>query len=428
MSEIIKVESLARVEGHGGITVVLQDGEVKEVKVEIYEGPRLVETLVKGKTIEEDVSITSRICAICTLSHRYAAIRGIEKALGIEVPRKTHLMRTLMHLGEMIESHALHVYLLALPDFLGYPSAIAMTDKYETEVTEGLLIKKLGTTIMKAVSARKIHGENPRIGGFGKFPDDKMLKRFKVESQKYIAAVEKIVKLLGDMEYDEYFHEDSIFMCLEPPNNEYGFVGDTILVSDGKKFGVDQYKNVFTERVVSHSFAKRSLYNGKPFFVGALARINLLGDRLNGLAKKYYEKYRNDNWLRNPLYNNIAQAIELLYCLETIPKLVDELLTLENPEIVVPKKKNGTGTGTVEAPRGTLYHHYEIKDLRIASCDIVTPTAQNLDNMEYHIETATKKLLAENKRDRMPLFLEMIARAYDPCISCATHLVKVVEE
>ena len=428
MSEIIKVESLARVEGHGGITIVLQDGRVKDVKVEIYEGPRLIETLVKGKTIEEDVSITSRICAICTLSHRYAAIKGIEKALDIKVPRKTHLMRTLMHIGEMIESHALHVYLLALPDLLGYPSAIAMADKYETEVTEGLLIKKLGTNIMKTVSARKIHGENPRIGGFGRFPDNRTFRRFKIEALRYIDAVEKVVKILGEMEYDEYFNEDCIFMCLEPPNNEFGYVGDTIIVSDGSKFDVEQYNSVFTERVVSHSFAKRALYKGKPFFVGALARVNLLGDRLTGLAKKYYDKYKNKNWFRNPLYNNLAQAIELLYCLETIPKLVDELVKLENPELVVPTKESGIGTGAVEAPRGTLYHHYEIKDLHVAKCDIVTPTAQNLDNIEYHIKTATKKLLAENKRDRMPLYLEMIARAYDPCISCATHLVKVVEE
>ena len=164
MTRTIKISQIARVEGHGGITVVIDKNKVKDVQVEIYEGPRLIETLVIGKTIDESVSITSRICAICTISHRYAAIRSIERALNIKVPEKVTLLRTLMHLGEIIESHSLHVFLLALPDILGYPSAIAMVNEYEKEVISGLLLKKYGTSIMKLISGRKIHGENPIIG------------------------------------------------------------------------------------------------------------------------------------------------------------------------------------------------------------------------------------------------------------------------
>ncbi|MGQ4832655.1 MAG: Ni/Fe hydrogenase subunit alpha [Candidatus Asgardarchaeia archaeon] len=423
----IKIESLARVEGHGGITVHLEGDEVKDVRVDIYEGPRLIETLVINKRIEEDVSITSRICAICTISHRYAAIRGIEKALQIEVPRKVQLLRTLMHYGEMIESHALHLFMLALPDFLGYPSAIAMLNDYEKEVTAGLLLKKLGTETMKLISGRKIHGENPIIGGFGKYPSNEQLLQIKEEAAKHISAVEAAIKLLADFEYPVSFDKKSVFMCLNPPDNTFGFVGDTVLISDGSEVSVEDYKKITNERVVPHSFAKRSLYKGKPFMVGALARINLLGDRLTGLAKKYYSEYYSDDWYYNPLLNNLAQAIELIYCLENIPRLIDEIVKIkENPCIVKPSMMNGQATGAVEAPRGTLYHHYKIKDLRIAEADIITPTAQNLDNIEYHIRHAAEKMLKKKEsEEKFRLYLEMIARAYDPCISCATHLVRV---
>ncbi|MCD6513815.1 MAG: Ni/Fe hydrogenase subunit alpha [Candidatus Odinarchaeota archaeon] len=427
MTRTIKISQIARVEGHGGITVVIDKNKVKDVQVEIYEGPRLIETLVIGKTIDESVSITSRICAICTISHRYAAIRSIERALNIKVPEKATLLRTLMHLGEMIESHSLHVFLLALPDILGYPSAIAMVNEYEKEVISGLLLKKYGTSIMKLISGRKIHGENPIIGGFGKYPSNEELLKIKNEAEKHFSAVENVIKILADYKYPQHFNERSIFMCLNPPNNQYGFVGDTVLISDGSEYSVDDYKKITNERVVPYSFAKRSSYKGKPFMVGAIARINLLGDRLTGKAKEYYKKYFNDEWYFNPLYNNLAQAIEILYCLEKIPEIIDSALKLKDPEIIKPEKKDGVGTSAVEAPRGTLYHHYVIKNLKIVESDIITPTAQNLDNMERHIRMSAEKMINADTKD-MILLLEMIARAYDPCISCSAHLVRVIRD
>ncbi|MCD6382412.1 MAG: nickel-dependent hydrogenase large subunit [Candidatus Hydrothermae bacterium] len=179
MTEEIRVESLARVEGHGGITVTLKDNKVEDVRVEIFEGPRLIEALVVGKTPEEDLNITPRICAICTVSHKYAALRGLEKALGVKVPKKTHLTRELMHMGEIIESNALHVFLLALPDFLGYPSAVHMANDHLEAVKAGLALKKFGNRIMEITTARATHGENPVLGGFGRFPSSEELKELK---------------------------------------------------------------------------------------------------------------------------------------------------------------------------------------------------------------------------------------------------------
>jgi sulfhydrogenase subunit alpha len=227
MAEII-VEPLARVEGEGGITVRTEGQKVKEVRFDILEGMRLIETLVVGKTPEEDVSITCRICAICTLSHRYAALRGLEKALGIEVPPKAHWMRSLMHMGEFIESNSLHVFLLALPDFLGYPSAVAMVDKHADDVLKGLALKKFGNRIMQITSGRMIHGENPTIGGFGRYPDRQTLLELKKEAADLMPAAERSVALMAGLDIPSYFERETVFMCCEPGDGEYGIVGDQI--------------------------------------------------------------------------------------------------------------------------------------------------------------------------------------------------------
>lgn len=427
MSTKIKVDVLARVEGDGGIEVHVENGEVKDVKVDIFEGPRMIEALVKGKTIEEDLSIVARICSICTVSHRYVAIRAIEKALQLRVPEKIELLRYLMHFGEYIESHILHIYFLALPDFFRKPSAIALLDSHKETVVEGLKLKKYGTELMELLAGRKIHGENAVIGGFGRIPTAEELNKFAKQAWEYIPLVEKIIDILGNLEYPEYAERPTTFMCVNPPNNEFGWVGDSILISTGEEYPVEEYKKLTNERVVSHSYAKRSRYNGKPFTVGALARLVLIGDRLTGKAKEYFDKYYSEKWKVNPLYNTLAQAIETLWALEQIPVIVEKINKLENPEILNPPYKSGKGTAAVEAPRGILYHSYEIKDGKIAMSDIITPTAQNLDDIEEYIRVAAEKLVKENNPET-ELHLEMIARSYDPCISCSTHMVKLVKK
>lgn len=422
----IKTEHLARVEGHGGITVEVEDGVVKDTKVEIHEGPRLVETLVIGKTPQEDVNIVPRICAICTLSHRMAALRGLEKCLHIDPPKKAKMTRELMHIGEMIESHSLHLYLLALPDLIspGYPSAIAMVDEYGDEVIKGLKIKKFANRIMKLTSDRMVHGENPIIGGFGRYLSPDELKKIKEKAQELLPLAMDGIELLSSLEIPEWPESETLFMCLDPGDGNYGFAGDTVLISNGEERDVEDYKEITNERTVSHSFARRSRYNGRPFTVGAISRILLLGDRLDGEAGKYFNKLYNPRWETNPLFNNHAQMIEIIYCLERIPDLVDEILEMEDPAIASPQSLTGKGTGGVEAPRGILYHHYQIEDGLIADADIITPTAQNLDDMEAHLKIAATNLL-ETSEDNLETKLDTVARAYDPCISCSAHLVKV---
>ncbi len=422
----LNVEALARVEGDGGITVTLDGKKVKSVTLDVHEGPRLIEQLVKGMTPEDDLNVIPRICAICTLSHRYSAIRGLEKALGIVPPEKTQLTRELMMLGENVESNSLHTFLLALPDFLGYPSAIAMVNDYGDDVKRALKLKKFGNHVMAVTSGRIVHGENPIIGGFGKYPTKKALEEIKLKAHELIPDAVRDVELFASLEYPTYPEAEMVFMSVNAPKNRYGFAGETILISNGKETSAEDYKKLTNERVVSHSFAKRSLFQDKPFTVGANARMINMGKRLDGQAADLFKEHFNDRWLKNPLMNNLAQAIEMLWSLEHLPDACDEVAALDDPPIEKPKRDTGSGTGAVEAPRGTLYHHYELKNGLIETADIITPTAQNLDDIERHMKLSAERMLADGKKDEeVRLGLEMVARAYDPCISCATHLVRL---
>ncbi|UCE10333.1 MAG: Ni/Fe hydrogenase subunit alpha [Candidatus Thorarchaeota archaeon] len=423
--DTIEIKPLARVEGNGGIRVEIEDNRIINVEVQILEGPRLFETLVIGKTPEEILSLVPRICAICNLSHKYASLRGLEKALDVRIPEVTDLYRHLMHHGEIIESHSLHLYMLALPDFFGYTNAVEMAVDYGEIVTKALQMKALGNKIMRAIGGRMIHGENPVLGGFGKLPDRECLLSIQTEAKDGLAFALETIEILADLEIPDHMERDTQFLCCKPPHNEYGYYGDVLITSDGKEHPAEDYQSVIEERVVSHSFAKRSSYGGRPFTVGALARVNLLGERLKGEARKAYDGLIHDRWLRNPLYNNFAQAIEQVYSLEGVIETIDRLTTLKEPETAEPNRESGVGTGAVEAPRGTLIHHYMIENGRAVAADYVTPTAMFLDDVEEFIRESGERLISTKTTVDLELQFEMIARAYDPCISCSAHLVTV---
>jgi sulfhydrogenase subunit alpha len=422
----ISVDHLARVEGNGGISATLDGNVVTDVKFSIYEGPRLVERLTIGKTPEEDVNIAPRICAICSVSHKYAAIRAMENALSVKVPPKVSLLRELMHMGEMIESHSLHIYYLALPDYVGFPNAIAMASKFDLEVKIALEMKEFANHIMERASGRFIHGENPVIGGFGKFPSREELLWIKSRAIQFMPFVLKTVILFCELDYPDCPEDRTVYACCNPGKNKYGFEGEEIILSTGKIIDKNDYKSLTNEFVVSHSFAKHSRYKGKPYSVGALARVNNLGERLKGKAGKMYKKYFNPRWKRNPLFHNAAQALEILYCFERIPELVDKLLKYpEDPPIVDYTAKKGKGTGIVEAPRGLLIHHYEIANGLVSNTDIITPTAQNAEDIERYCYIAAQKLLDEAQEDKIRDRMDLVVRAFDPCISCSAHMAEV---
>jgi sulfhydrogenase subunit alpha len=421
----ITIEHLARVEGNGGVTATIDGNKVTEVRFFVNEAPRLIERLTVGKTPEEDVNLVPRICAICTLSHKYAVLRAMERALAVNVPPKVTLLRDLMHLGEMIESHSLHTYLLALPDYLGFPNAIAMAAKHPFEAKIALEMKQFGNHIMAIMSGRYIHGENPVIGGFGKYPSREELLWIKNRALQFLPFALKTAKIFAELSYPDSPEAETQYACCNPGDGKYGFVGDEIIVSGGEIIDAQDYRTLTHEYLVSHSYCKRSLYKDRPYSVGALARVNNLGERLDGEAGKAFKKYFGPRWKKNPLFNNAAQALELLFSFERVPAVIDQALKLPDPGLVKYTKTAGKGAGAVEAPRGTLFHYYEITKGRVSFSDIITPTAQNADDIERYCLLAAQKLLDAGKEESIRARMDLVIRSYDPCISCSVHLAEV---
>ncbi|MBA7623551.1 hypothetical protein ES703_30948 [subsurface metagenome] len=238
------------------------------------------------------------------------------------VEKKVSLMREMMHLGEIIESNSLHVFILALPDFFGYPSITEMLQEHRDIVMAGLKIKEFGNFVMRKTSARMIHGENPIIGGFGKYPTNKELNEIKRKANELVPIAAKAIEFITSVKVPTFCEEKKniTFMCLNS-GEKFGFVGDTVLISTGEERDVSEYEKLTNERVVSHSYAKRCTYKDKTFTVGAIARVNLLGERLKGESYRYFKKMYNSRWKKNPLYNNHAQLLEILFSLEKIPSL-----------------------------------------------------------------------------------------------------------
>ena len=427
MHKSIVIDHISRVEGHGGITVNIKDGEVTDINMDIFEGPRFFEALVVGRTYDEVAPILMRICAICSAAHTAASLMAVENAFGVTVSPQTRLLRELLVQGGNIESHALHLFCLAIPNFLGYPSAIALASDHLQEVKTGLELKKLGNTLQEVIGGRAIHPVNAIAGGFGRIPTREELSDLKEKLKSGLEQCLVGIDLMSSLQMPDFCASPNVYAALLPDGPGYSLFGKQIGLSVGGTKKVSMYKEICKERVVPHSNAKQSWFEDKPFAVGALARIALNGKKLSGEAKNAKERLGLEALPENFLYNNAAQAVEMIYSMERSIEIIDELLRLgikeERPAEV--RTRAGTGTGAVEAPRGTLYHNYSFDEKgRLTEADIVTPTAQNLANIEKDLCISVKNLTDEPKESLVSK-LEMVVRAYDPCISCAVHLVEI---
>ncbi|MEM0217653.1 MAG: Ni/Fe hydrogenase subunit alpha [Candidatus Nezhaarchaeales archaeon] len=424
----IVVEHVARIEGHGAIKVLVEGDKVKEVKFEVFEGPRFIERILVGRTYYEVPDIVARICSICPDPHQVAAVRALEKALGVTVDWQIEMLRELQLLADAISSHALHLYLLALPDYLGYPDALSMVDKYGREVKLGLQLKRAGNALKELLTGRSIHGCTVKPGGYTKMPSPSELEKLADMLRQSMEGAVLAVKLFSSLKCPDFARDENMFMAVDP-GSVYGFSGNHILVSTGERYPVEDYKKLTNEVTVPYSTAKQSYYNGKSFMVGALARIALNGKKLKGQAADMLRELEPKLDLANPLTNNLAQAIEAVYAVERAIEVIDELLDkgLKQEAMIEIKPRRGVGVSAVEAPRGILYHCYELDDEgRVVRADIITPTAQNVANIEKYIKITTERLLLKGE-EKLELPLELVVRAYDPCISCSAHLVRVVK-
>jgi len=427
MHNSVVIEHLCRVEGHGGITVNIKDGRVEQINVDIFEGSRFFEPLIIGRHYDEIPPILSRICAICSAVHTITSLMAIEDAFGVKITTQTTLLRDLLIQGGNIESHALHLFCLAVPDYLGYTGAISLASDQPELVKMGLDLKKLGNTIQEAIGGRAVHPVNAVIGGFGRLPNKEMLLHLKEQLKKGLKQASATIDLMATLKIPNFSESQTVYAALESIDGKYSFFGDRIILSTGDSIDISKYKEVCNEKVVLHSHAKQSQFKNKPFMVGALARIMLNGHKLTGKAKKALEKLGLNSSSQNVLYNNLAQAVELVYAIEKSLEIIEQLLKygIKDERPIKVKVKAGKGTAACEAPRGMLFHSYTFDNKgNLAKADVITPTAQNLANMEKDLRVSVERLINESK-EFLSDKLEIVARAYDPCISCSVHLVEL---
>ena len=422
----MSVDYVSRVEGHGNIVVTAQGGAVTEVRFDVTEPPRFFEGMLKGRPYAEAPLITSRICGICSNGHTLASITGVENALGVTPSEQTILLRRLLMHGETIQSHVLHAYFLVAPDFFGVDSVIPLAATHPDVVKRALRLKKLGNDLCDVIGGRAVHQIAASVGGFKHYPSVDELLDIRTRLKDSLDDLAATAELFGTLEMPA-FDNPTEYLSLKAAGS-YAFFGDLILSSNGDITPVRHYREKVKERVVPHSSAKHCRSDQETFMVGALARANNGFQNLSEGARAVADQLGFAPVCTNSFMNTVAQLVETVHCVEDSIALIDTLLAAGlRPETIEVEVREGHGVGAVEVPRGTLYHEYGIdRDGRVAEANLIIPTGQNLANLEQDMWVLAPTLLDKGSAAAQKS-LEMLVRAYDPCISCSTHLIVLDE-
>jgi len=419
----VKVDALARVEGEGGLQVRLEGGKVKEVKLRIFEPPRLFEAFLRGRSHAEAPDITARICGICPIAYQTSSVQAMEEAFGIRVEGVLRDLRRLIYCGEWIESHALHVYMLHAPDFLGYESAIHMARDYPEAVKRGLRIKKAGNEIVRIIGGREIHPVNMRVGGFYRAPRKSEFADVAGELRWCIEAAEETVRWTGSLPTPE-LEVDYEFVALRHPT-EYAIHEGKLVSTKGLDIPVSAFYERIEELQVKHSTSLHSRIKARgSYHVGPLARYAINHDLLSERAKAAAREIGLEPPVRNPFRSLAVRSVELLHACEEALRIIEAYEEPDRPSLPY-EVKAGVGHGCTEAPRGICYHRYTL-DPRgmIVDARIAPPTAQNQPTMEADIVRLVEANL-DLDDDKLRWRCEQALRNYDPCISCSCHAIRV---
>lgn len=397
---------ISKIEGHGSLTV---DWKKNQVKLNILEGERLFEGILVGRTAEEMHWITPRICGVCPVAHNLAALAALEDALDIKVNQSTVLLRELMACGQMIQSHALHLFFLSLPDYLGIDRGTELAQKNPEAFKDALALKEVSDEIVTIVAGRNVHPTVSTIGGFHKVPNKLILKKLLNKLERSESAARKVPELAAGLDYPELkvdlqlvVKEDDLIVAVSSNN-----------IKGRKTSSIRNYKEDINEEIRSYSTAKFGKYKGEEMLVGSLARLAVSGD--------YDKKYQLD--FANPYHNNLAQAIEILQYHQKAKQVIEQLLESGIDSKVVKQSSNPplSGIGAIEAPRGGLYHEVHLdKQGIITEANIITPTVQNLTSVEKSAQALLNQTKNRSQKE-MERLLNMLVRAYDPCITCSVH-------
>jgi coenzyme F420-reducing hydrogenase alpha subunit len=415
----IKVGTLARVEGEGGMLVEVHDGRVEKVQLNIFEPPRFFEALLRGRDYSEAPDITARICGICPVAYQMSACLAMEDAFGVTVPDEIRLMRRLLYCGEWIESHALHIFFLHAPDFLGFDSGIDMAREHRGVVESALRIKRAGNELMSVVGGRSVHPVNVKVGGFHRMPTVPELAAIRPDLVAARDEVLELVPLLAGFDFPD-FEQPYLYVSLGADNG-YPLESGALVSSEGLRAPVRDFEEHVVEEHVAHSNALHARFDGQLYVVGPLARYSLHADALSPLAAQVAHAAGLGPQCRNPFRSILVRTVELVYALDEAIRIIDDW-----PGCVasVPVEvRAGVGHGATEAPRGLLYHRYRVDESgAITEAQIVPPTSQNQRSVEDDLRVFVQDRL-DLPHDALTQQCETAIRNYDPCISCATHFL-----
>ncbi len=420
-----RLDQITKVEGDASMDVVVEDGKVTDVKFAIVENKRFFTTAMKGKNIAAIPAHLARICGTCSNAHVMAAITACEDALGIKPTPQTMLLRKLTMHGLMIRDHALHLYLFVMPDLYGKDAFLDFDDHDPVQhqlLHDGFDVKAAGNHLAQIIAGRSVHATYPVIGGFLQVPS----KDHAMESVDELKAVRPAILRLIDIFAKDTQKLDckTKFMALVPEDS-FGYLGGKIISSTGEVYEQKDFRKHLEHTVLPYSQASAYKYKGESYMVGALARINLAKEKLHPNTKESAKEALKLFPSTNIFHNNLAQAIEILHGVDESIDIISNNNFVQEPVIKV-EMKASVGIGVIEAPRGTLYHKVEIDKTGIVTDgEVIVPTGQNQLNIERDVGVLVEDLLNKMPKDKIPMEIEKLIRAYDPCMSCGAHFLKV---
>ncbi|TNJ38512.1 Ni/Fe hydrogenase subunit alpha [Chlorobaculum thiosulfatiphilum] len=418
----IDIHHLPRVEGHGDIRISVRDGKLAEAKWAVVETPRFFEMMVKGMSAERTPFLTSRICGICSISHTLASIRSLERAMQITPPETARIIRLLAMHGETLQSHALHLFFLAAPDFMGTPSVVPLLQSHPEVVEAGLMLKELGNELSIATCGRATHPVSLVLGGVSKTPSKQRLAEIRQMIADRRPMLDRATEFFMTLTIPDFVRETE-FISLRD-GESYPFIGGNLVSTDGVVRDENDYLLMTNEYTVDFSTSKFTKVSRESSAAGALARFNNNYDQLHPRAKEAAAAFGLQPVCHNPFMNNIAQLVECHHIVASAEAIIDQLLDDDlNDFRIGYEPKAGAATGAVEAPRGVLYHYMETSDEgKVVKADCIIPTTQNNANIHHDLHALAEQALAQGKGEKeVEKLCEMLVRSYDPCISCSVH-------
>ncbi len=424
-SRTIKIDMMARVEGEGALHITVKDGQVQDVQLRIFEPPRFFEAFLQGRHANEVPDIVARICGICPVAYQMSAVHALEPIFGVEIPQGIKDLRRLLYCGEWIESHVLHIYMLQGPDFFGFHSGLEMARSHPNLVKRGLRMKKAGNQLLTLLGGRSVHPVSVTIGGFSQVPTRSTLNSLKDECLWARDAAVDTLRWASGLDFQDP-EQAYTFLALRGPS-EYPMNEGEVVTNEGHHMAASEFEHHFHEEQVSYSNALHCTLNGKSYLTGPLARLALNHDQLSVLAKDVLQSTGLTPPFNRASMGIVARSVEVLYAFDEALRLIEQYEPPGAPFVPVTFRA-GIGMAATEAPRGLLYHRYEVNaDGTIRIAKIVPPTSQNQRRMEDDLRNLLPGILHLNDQETA-MKCEQLIRSYDPCISCATHFLKLTRE